>query len=284
MLFRSYQGITAEIFNRISEISGLQFEYVETETFTDSIERVQKGDVSLLTAITHDYTWADSNNVWMTSPYMELQIVVVAKTAEETKEFHTIAMPRDHYLTSQIEKDMPEAEMIYYESVEECLAAVNNEEADATYVNSYMANYYLSLMEYTHLYPIALTAYNSELSIAVSKYADSMLLTILNKSLLCITDAEIDAAIVHNSFVDAEEVSISTIMMMYPFQSILFVVLVVGALVVLFVGIILKINSKNRKMSRNVQVIRGESEELKSKLLTSLAGDRKSTRLNSSHL
>lgn len=53
----------------------------------------------------------------------------------------TIALPKGYYITKSITEKYPNYHFLYYDTVEECIDAVRNEQATTTYANTYETEY-----------------------------------------------------------------------------------------------------------------------------------------------
>lgn len=191
------KGITAEFFNELENRTGLKFSFQTFDTFTSVMEKLRSGEADVLTAILHDYNHGSQNKVRLTQPYLSIPIVMVSRYDVFNPE-QKIALPRNFYINQQIINRHPNAEIQYYDSVEQCFEAVRRNEATATFTNAYTANYYLSLTKYMAFTSITLTELNEKISIAVSNSADPRLLSILNKGIQAITKNKMNQIIYQN--------------------------------------------------------------------------------------
>lgn len=193
-----YDGISADLFALVEKYSGLHFEYIRTENFSEALECVREGKADILTGITRSYSWGKECNVYLTNSYLEAPVALIAQSVDMQDGIRRLALPRDYYITGQLERQYGKEAITYYDSVEECVKAVSDGRADATYANSYVANSYLNRGEFRKLRLVELSVYAGNISAAVSKQCDPRLLSVINKSLNCVPNSKMDEILLNN--------------------------------------------------------------------------------------
>lgn len=201
-----YRGISIDMAKEIEAYSGLNIKPITGEEYDKMAQDNPDimGDSLALTA--DDTAWAARRNIMMTNHVVEGTIVLVhqiGKAADVTNPDTVIALPRDYYISYCLADVMKNKSVVYFDTVEECLDAVNNGRADATFMNSLSARYFLSMLRYTNLYVAAESGYSENLSYGVYMDSDTPLLGILDKSLLCIGEERTGQIVVQYS--QAEE-------------------------------------------------------------------------------
>ena len=142
-------------------------------------------------------------------------IIQIKKIEESNK--NTIALPKGFYINKFIrEKYESTSAIIEYDTIEECFDAVENGNVNCTYANSITANYLLSKFKYSDLVSNDLTGSIQDISIGVSDTADPTLLRIIDKSLLSITNGQIDNIIVKNNNIYDDSYNLKTLFHSYP--------------------------------------------------------------------
>ena len=243
------EGITAEILELLEEYTGLHFVYKPSDTFTESLSRLKHGEVDMLTALSHDYQWADEHNVNLSSSYLDSYIVMIHNPNRSTEK-NCVALPSNFNITTQIVNSGLYENIIYFDTTEECIEAVATGKADCTYTNYYIANYHLSNIAYRSLTATKITSYNENLCIAVSKNADPRLLSIINKGLRCISAEKIDAIILSHTLYE-NEFSLRNIIYAYP-ETIILVLVAFFSVALIVLLIILFIHRRKAKMIESI--------------------------------
>ena len=184
-----YRGIAIDVAKEIAKYSGLSIIPIQAQEFDQMTKDnpATMGDALVLTA--DDTGWANSMNLMMTNHVIDSTIVMISQTGKSVdvaKEDTRIALPKNYYVSYLMKDVIANKNVQYYDTIEECLDAVNKGNADATFQNSVIARYYLSMLRYTNLYIYAESGYAENLAYGVYIDSDTPLLSILDKSLLCI--------------------------------------------------------------------------------------------------
>lgn len=243
------EGITAEILTLLEGYTGLNFIYKPSDNFTEALARLKYGEVEMLTALSHDYVWANSNNVNLSSSYLDSYIVMIHNPNSNTNR-NCVALPTDFNITSRIVAAGLYDNIIYFDTTEECIEAVANGKADYTYTNYYIANYHLSNIVYRSLSATKITSNDENLCIAVSKDADPRLLSIINKGLRCISPEAIDAIVLEHTLYE-NEFSLRNLVYAYP-ETIILVVMSISAVAVIGLLIALFIHYRKARIIENI--------------------------------
>lgn len=243
-------GIAADVLDLVSQYTGLHFRYIKSDSFSDALSKLRSHEINMLTALAHDYSWAEQNHTLLTTPYLNSSIVVVRNSKSQSHERDIVALPNSFHLTNSI-LDNPEYDtenVVYYDTIEECFQAVLSGSADCTYADNYNASYLLSQVKYCNLSSTTLTAMTEDASFGLSDQCDPRLLSIINKGLACISSEQMDSIILQNCSYK-EDPSLLTLVYAYPRISIPIILAVSMALLSLLLGILL-IHSRKTKEIR----------------------------------
>jgi len=262
-----YRGITADIFQLLEEYSGLHFTYSTGNNFSDVLETVQSDTVDILSGISHDYNWAIHNHVSLSSVYLKTSVVMITRSDYQDKP-QTIALPKGYYTSSMVSRRTDAEHIIYFDTIEKCLQAVEKRQVDAAYANNYVANYYLSSMDYDKLQVANLTDISENVALGISKTADPVLLSIMNKSLHCISSRQIDNIVVQNTTYH-EEPTLKSFIYANPLFSITTIILLCCMIFAVLVALYIS-KSKKANLIKKISetdaltglLNRGETEQL----------------------
>jgi diguanylate cyclase (GGDEF)-like protein len=185
-----FDGIGAEIFSLIAELSGLEFNFIPMDNYAKALEMLKTDEVNVICSTAYDYSWAALNNMKLSREYLSIPILKVS-TKEKRLDRMVVAMPAGLYLTKVLKKDFPEYYYKEYVNYQECLKAILDGEADASFMNSLMASEYLKDSQYNHLVASTLYGYMYHFCVGFSSEVDNTLITIIDKTLTCITGVQI---------------------------------------------------------------------------------------------
>ena len=189
-------GIMADIFARIAEKSGLDFQFEACPAAT-ALRAVKLGETDAVSVVDGDYLWDERNHMNTTLRFLNTPSAMI--TQAERTEIEVLALPEGYQLSEHVAQNNPEKKIQYYDSIQACFDAVLDGKAQATYTNTQTANYIISAPKYEKLHVTALTQYPNDLCIGVSKSADPRLFSILDKYIQYMSNEEIDTLLLNNS-------------------------------------------------------------------------------------
>ena len=180
------EGTYIDVMELIAQKTGLQYELVKASSYINAFEMIKNKEVDLLIGIPDSYSKAMEYEYALTQSYSEINMVRVYNAKKKSKVGkQIIALPRG-YIFDELDG---EYDVQYYETVEDCLVAVNRGKADLTYGNSNTLSNYITAGYYTNL-SFVFDDTTMQVSIGISKPINVNLLNILNKSLCSISDSE----------------------------------------------------------------------------------------------
>lgn len=176
------KGIMPEIFARIEELTGIRFSILEAKDRNDYFRLVQgKDHIDVRIDAFADYYAAEMTGFKLTGSYLTTTISKVtgkASTSSPAVALTEAGDPTD-LRSSLIAGDVP---LVYYPSIRDCIDAVKNGDASATYVYTYSAQQYLDRDATGSLMAVLLPQYQVSFALGVAADDDPRLLTILDKA------------------------------------------------------------------------------------------------------
>ena len=191
-----FSGIMADIFARITEKSGLEFQF-EACPASMALRALKLGETDAISVVDGDYLWDERNHMNTTLRFLNTPSAMI--TQAERPEIKVLALPEGYQLSEHVAQNNPGKEIYYYDSVQACFDAILEGKAQAAYTNTQTANYILSDPKYENLHVTTLTQYPNDLCIGVSKSADPRLFSILDKYIQYMSNEEIDTLLLNNS-------------------------------------------------------------------------------------
>lgn len=212
-----YRGIVVDIAKKIESYSGLHITLCSEEEYKVLEAENPALMNNAMAVLADDNSWSVKQNVMMTNHILDTSVVAVSRTGKTSalKKDRTIALPERFYIGYVMREELKGLNVVYYDDIESCLKAVDNGDADLTYVNELVASYYLSMLRYTNLYATANTGFFENLAFSIYKDTDIPLLSIIDKSMLCIGTDVINQMVVANSIAD-ERVTLEGLFYSHP--------------------------------------------------------------------
>lgn len=197
-----FSGVMRDVFDRISQRTGLKFRFAAANNFSDTFQQY-KDTAEIFSTLGYDFSWGDEHDSWLTQPIFEMQLFQVY--TNDPAVYDKIALPRGTLLSHLVEERVrkegkaSETSFIYYDTMAECIDAVRAAKAGCTFVNEYELNYYMEKFRLEHLNVQSVTGFTEKASIGVAKHTDPRLLSILCRTLESISGAEMNSAILSNT-------------------------------------------------------------------------------------
>ncbi len=248
----AFEGVSADVFKFISANSGIKFRF-EAHSQSEGLELLRQGKVDALCHSDGDYLWDGRNNIKSTLYYLSTPTTMITRYGFD--EIETLALTEGYLLSEIVEKDNPGLTVRYYPTVRECLDAVRNGEADATYINTPVASLLLGQADQGSMNRAILSRYISKMRIGISTSADARLFSIIDKCIQYLPEEQVDAFLVTNSKV-TDSVTLRTLLYSNP-------LLVIGISVgmILLFSVIIILFSYNRMRTKVMRAELKKAEE-----------------------
>lgn len=243
------RGISFDLLDYISEQSGLSFQVVPVNTQAELDELVAQKAVDMVVGMTYDYDGASAKKITMSRPYTSMQYMLMMNPRISEKELagKRLALPRDIPYNGTFLGNV-----VHYDTLKECIQAVNSGAADYTYADAYSAQFYVNQPEYAdlHLVPQSYEAHRTCLGIV--KPISAELLGIINKTILATSVENMQRIIYQNTTIQSA-LTIQNWMKIYPGESLL----LVSGVLLCIIGVLtwgLTVRGRlNRKISLNMK-------------------------------
>lgn len=229
----AFQGVSADVFEFIRANSGIQFRF-EAHPQSEGLELLRQGKIDALCHSDGDYLWDGRNNIKSTLYYLSTPTTIITRNGSNG--IKSLALVEGYQLSEMVEKDNPGLTVRYYLTAEECLEAVRNKDADATYINTPVSSLLLGEADHGSLNRAILSRYISKMRIGISDSADARLFSIIDKCIQYLPEEQVDTYLVMNSTM-AHPVTLRTLLYSQPVMVLsvsVGIVLLLSAIVVLF--------------------------------------------------
>lgn len=220
----THKGVVADIIAIIESDLGITIEVSPETEQGKMMKSLANGQIEIVTDFFSDYNWARQHRADLTIPYLTLNYVAVLRKDRNLPETPIVACPRDHFYTHEfIEKMYPAAQLQYYDNVAECMAAVNNRHADMTFVKAITAQSDIYQGNYYNLYTTGNVVFSHDVAIAISDTTDPMLIRILNKEIVHLSQDQITSIINRQVYAVQSKDTIQSLIYRNPMGSLLFI-------------------------------------------------------------
>ncbi|WP_417143762.1 EAL domain-containing protein [Raoultibacter massiliensis] len=222
-----FAGVAALLFEDITRITGLQFEFIPTNDHAGGISMVEAGEADIVYAVDHSIELSPDGLIRATGSYLRdpmAQVVGSNPTGSR------VALPEGFSLAAVMAEDAKGNEVAYYDTPKDCFDAILDGKADIAYADIHVADYLLSEPQYESLSLLALTDYTNNMAIGVSSSADPLLASILDRCVQFTSDSTITRWITETALA-SHPATVTDILRQYPLQ-------IVGGLIALLLCVI----------------------------------------------
>lgn len=215
------KGIIAEIMHLMEKDLGVRFDIRETQNSGELMQLLTKGEVEFVTDYYADHNWGHMHNAILTFPYLTINYVPVMRRDRHVPQEPLVACVKSHFYTHEYtEKKYPAEQRVYFDTVNECMDAVNRGAADVTFLKAITAAHDIEQGNYLNLYTNGSVVFSHQVSLAVSETADPRLVQILNKEINHLGQAPIEEIMTRNMFDVEQNHSLKAYIAKNPLQSI----------------------------------------------------------------
>lgn len=207
-----FDGISRELFDKISELSGLQFEYVALPEGSITYQFLQEQKINLVTGVEYNSTNMNAGGMLLSTPYISARKMIVTRKEFEydMSTSYKIAVPAGSQTIKKVLTTLyPNLNIIECKNNEACFEALSNREVDMLIQNQYVVEGILSKPRYSDFVVAPMEGLADELCFSTivdlnggygMSEADSIrLITIINKAISQLDEQDIENIIVREA-------------------------------------------------------------------------------------
>lgn len=249
-------GISRDIFDRIAEISGLDFEYAAIPEGNVTYTVLLDMGLDLITSVEYNEENQKARGILISDPYLSRRKVIVAREGFQfdADDHCKVAISTgSQTLRKVLLGYYPNYELVDYPSIVDCFDAVNNGEADLLIQNQYIVEHWLYKPLYDKLKLIPIIDFDDKLCFSavtpLEKTDDEMWhekemqISIINKSIAQISTAEISGIIITSMMENKYEFTFADLIYQYRYTFIVIGVAVVLICIMIHVNIKMHLRS-----------------------------------------
>ncbi len=197
------KGVSKGVLDYLEQHAGLSFEIVRIERSDDLHKAIRDADVDLVAGIENNQTVSSALGVSTSAPYMSTsrQLVYHKFANPDELEGKRLALPWEIAVP---DADLPD-NVLLCDSLEACLVAVNEGEADYTFGTTYSTPYYTSIDDLNNLLTLPSSTNEIEICFGVVQPVEPELLAIIDKSIRSLSTTDRDSLIYDNALIDQDE-------------------------------------------------------------------------------
>lgn len=252
-----HKGLLPDLLEEIEQFSGLNFTYVNTETYEESIQLVQRGEADILGIYLGQEEQAFSDGLALSQSYIGLSNMVL--------KHKSVSYPGDGLVCGIITGcilpcDFKAEKVRSYDTVTELITAVNKGEVDFIYGVSATLEQEMQNHRYVNVVPVTQVVDNADTAFAIARPAKPELLTILNKAIANIPTEE-KAAMLNRNLVSVGYTNLSFQELVYA-NPIAFILILGFVLLLVMTVVLLVIRNRMKNAIMQSQLKAAEAKSL----------------------
>lgn len=177
----TFSGYIRDIFDSISSLTGLNFNYIKYNTSEELYNLIKNGKIDIVSLYT-DIPSDEINNKLNTSDTIISLPMQIIKKESKTSQLNKIGILLDEKNYSSL-LDFFNYDFVHFNTISDGLKAVKNEKIDFLITNTYTAQYYLEKPSYSDLYGITLQGNPIDLKFGICKTLPLDLAKLINKAI-----------------------------------------------------------------------------------------------------
>ncbi|MCC0644865.1 MULTISPECIES: diguanylate cyclase domain-containing protein [unclassified Clostridioides] len=222
------KGISIDLLNHISDKTGLKFELVPAKSQKDLDKMTENHEIDIVAGMIYDYENSRKHNVTMSRSFVSTQYIMMInnKLNENSLDGKRLALPKGIIYDNYFKGDV-----VWYDTLEECIEAVNKGDVDYTYGEGYSIQYYMNQPKYKNVRLVPQTYEPQSICFGIVKPSKQELLGIFNKAIISIPSEKMQSIIYQNTTY-RQDFSLLYIMQQNPIET----VLIVASLLLCIIG------------------------------------------------
>lgn len=251
------KGIIVDIGKLISSKLGIPLEFIEAKDYDEAYKLMEDNPDYIVIGIPVNYYTSKTKNVVFTQSYLDFDIVkVYSKKAPSNEEDQILALPYG-YGYYELNSDY---KLQYYDTIGDCLEAVEKNNASFTYGNYYTISSYITDGYFSNL-SVVPDSHSLPASCALSINADKTYFDIINKVISSISTTDIKSIIYNNStdfksYVTFKSFFLSNLSLFLT--SITIILLIIASLI----SIIVRLKFNDLKRKKNILLSKSQTDQL----------------------
>ncbi|MEG2838163.1 MAG: transporter substrate-binding domain-containing protein [Lachnospiraceae bacterium] len=258
-------GITLSLLSDIEQQTGLKFQYIERDMKKTLSENIEEKEIDIVAGLPAEEKYASANQLILSKSYMEADTIMYSsrnfKRNQTNNNDKTKNVKKGIAAVSNIGHTFPglsSNHVKFYDTLEECMDAVNHGAADYGYGNSYSVSYYMSEKNYPNVVTMQMPGISNGFCLGVLKDTDINVLTILNRAITTIDETQKYNYLMKEFDKGKADFSLLSYIRLHPIQ-----VLTMGCILMLIILYLI--------YSRQKQVLLEAENEAKTRFLSNMS-------------
>ena len=179
-----WAGATMSLLKKLESDLHIELEIIEEDSLENIRRLISRGNIDFLVDVPCDFSWLQGLNLYPTQPYRTVDYTPIIRGGFELPPIPKVAVVKDVFQTFNfVKNNYADHQVVYCQTLAECLRAVSNGRADVTYAPRAAVPYLMGGSFTYNLEAPTESLFSDNLSLGVSQQADPLLWQILNKEI-----------------------------------------------------------------------------------------------------
>ncbi|MBQ8518519.1 MAG: transporter substrate-binding domain-containing protein [Agathobacter sp.] len=249
-------GISRAIFDKVAEVSGLRFEYVELPEGEITYQYLQEQGIDLITGVEYNSANMNSKGIFLSRPYISARKVMVSRPEFEYNEgnkYKLAVATGSQTVKSVLNSRYPNLEVVDYDTIAECFEALYIGEVDMLIQNQYVVDAILAKPIYSTFKVVPIDGLEDELCFStivdlngrngMDEEESSLVVSILNKAISQISDTDMDNMVMRETVENQYELDAFDFLYNYRFT----IVALIGVFIILNIFAVIYFREKKKR-------------------------------------
>lgn len=265
-------GAVVDMFDKISNMSGLHFVFVPVNNAVDAMKIVEEGKADIVGRCLDDSIAASKYKLLLTNQYITVTLTQISK--KETTVINSLGVTefvKPFYLRKSVyakEQNIHNKELYFMDS-NSCFAALKNNEVDAVIIGSVRANYFMNFNRASAYKVNQLSGSEFGVSAAVNRDSPEELFSIINKCIFYMGSSLMNDYILRHSNVDTDSFQVFFSRLSAEGMAIFIMVLFLLVVLLLVAIISLAVRTKQKNELRVAQ----KENQIKTEFMGTMSHD-----------
>ena len=240
-------GVSRMIFDRIQELSGLQFSYVELPMGSVTYDYLLGEGLDLVTSVEYNEENKRARGILISDPYLVSRKVIVGHaniSFNRATNLKVAISTGSQTIKKVLLSYFPNFEMVDYATIEDCFEAVRRGDADILIQNQYVVEHYLYKPQYEKLAVIPMMGMDDALCFSAVTPLEGEgeafdraeeIIDILDRAISMLSDVEISNYVIESTLSNQYKYTLSDIA--YSYRYTLIALGVALALILMLTGV-----------------------------------------------
>jgi len=249
-------GISRAVFDKVAEVSGLRFEYIELPEGEITYQYLQEQGIDLITGVEYNSANMNSTGIFLSRPYISARKVMVSRPEfeyDENKTYKLAVATGSQTVKSVLNSRYPNLEIVDYDTNAACFEALYIGEVDMLIQNQYVVDAILAKPIYSTFKVVPIDGLEDELCFStivdingkngMDEAESTLVIGILNKAISQISDVDMDNMVMRETVENQYELDMFDFLYNYRFT----IVALIGIFIILTAFAIIYYREKQKR-------------------------------------